>query len=249
MSVKLAVIGGSGLFSFGGLQIRREHWSETPYGQPSAPVLEGDCETGPILFLSRHGSGRHLPPHAVNYRANIRALRDLGASHIVTINIVGGIRPDMVCGQWVVADQIVDYSWGRQHSYYDGGTDDTEHVDFTEPYDRQLSNLLLAAAEAGGLQPINGATYACTQGPRLESAAEIRRLQSDGCDIVGMTAMPEAALARELGLPYASLCLVVNRAAGLTQEMISVAEIERVVASNMPLAQQVIGDLLSRLQR
>lgn len=245
MTMKLAVIGGSGLFSFDSLRQVQQHRPKTPYGEPTAPVLEGELNGRALLFLSRHGRARHVPPHAINYRANIRALRDLGASHIVTINIVGGITPSMVPGAWVVADQIIDYSWGREHSFYDAGSTRTEHIDFTEPYDAGLRRKLLAVATTQGMQPIDGATYACTQGPRLETAAEIRRLQRDGCDIVGMTAMPEAGLARELGLPYAGLSLVVNWAAGLTDEAISVDDMTTVVDANMPLALAAIAAMLA----
>ena len=246
MTMTLAVIGGSGLFDFDSLQDVRQHRLETPYGETSAPVLEGGLNGSRILFLSRHGQGRHVPPHAINYRANIRALRDLGASHIVTINIVGGISGAMAPGAWVIADQIIDYSWGRAHSFYDAGSTQTQHVDFTEPYDGALRRQLLLAATAQGMNPMDGATYACTQGPRLESAAEIRRLQRDGCDIVGMTAMPEAALARELELPYAGLCLVVNWAAGLASEPISIEDMGVVVDANMPLALAAIAGLVAQ---
>ena len=233
---KLAVVGGSGLFDFDGLQVIGQHRVETPYGKPSAPVLEGEVEGVRMLFLSRHGEGRHLPPHAINYRANIAALQQLGASHIVTINIVGGITSTMGPGVWVIPDQIIDYSWGREHSYSDGTGDVTRHVDFSDPYDRELSEKLLQAAHAVGLEPVVGGTYGCTQGPRLESSAEIQRLRQDGCDLVGMTAMPEAALARELDLPYAGFCLVVNWAAGISERMISIEEMQQVVRSNMPSA-------------
>lgn len=243
MARKLAVIGGSGLFSMGALQTVDEHALSTPYGELAAPIQEGKVDGTAILFLPRHGVDKHLPPHAINYRANIWALRELGASHIVTINIVGGIGAAMAPGTWVIPDQIIDYTWGREHSYSDGSTAFTEHVDFTEPYDSGLCEQLRDAAACQNIAAVWGGTYGCTQGPRLETAAEVRKLQRDGCDIVGMTAMPEAALARELNVPYAGLCLVVNWGAGLAQEAITVADMEAVVSHNMPAAVRLIAGL------
>jgi 5'-deoxy-5'-methylthioadenosine phosphorylase len=247
MDKNLAVIGGSGLFAMQGLRPVREHHLATPFGATSAPIIEGDVDGQQVFFLARHGQGRHIPPHAINYRANIRALRDLGASHILTMNIVGGITPAMAPAKWIVPDQIVDYSWGREHSFYGVDSASTEHVDFTDPYDPDLSRELVAAAAAQNMPVVVGATYASTQGPRLESAAEIRRLQRDGCDIVGMTAMPEAALARELSMPYAALCLVVNWAAGVGDAPISIEEMQAVVADNMPQALGVVVRLAQQL--
>jgi 5'-methylthioinosine phosphorylase len=235
MAPKLAVIGGSGLFGIQDLRGVTELSLKTPYGEPSAAILQGSLDDGAkLLFLARHGRGRHIPPHAINYRANVSALQLAGATHIVTINIVGGISPAMTAGTWVVPDQVIDYTWGREHSIYDATSGHTQHVDFTFPFDQTLSSRLTAAAAAQGLPLHAGGTYGCTQGPRLESAAEIGRLQRDGCDIVGMTAMPEAALAREMDVPYSSLCLVVNRAAGCGDGVISLSDIEAVVRLNMP---------------
>ncbi len=245
MAPKLAVIGGSGLFGIQDLREVAEVSPKTPYGEPSAAILEGCLGDGAkLLFLARHGRGRHIPPHAINYRANVSALQLAGATHIVTFNIVGGISPSMVAGSWVVPDQIIDYTWGRAHSIYDATTGHTEHIDFTFPFDQTLSSRLAAAAAVDGLPLHAGGTYGCTQGPRLESAAEISRLQRDGCDIVGMTAMPEAALARELGIPYSSLCLVVNRAAGCGDGVISLSDIEAVVRLNMPRSIPLLKRLL-----
>lgn len=244
MDQRLAVIGGSGLLDIQDLADVVEHCPQTKYGDPSAPVLEGRIGHGSVLFLSRHGRGRHLPPHAINYRANLSALQSLGASHLVAINVVGGISPSMVPGRWVIPDQIIDYTWGREHSIYDSTSALTEHIDFTEPYDGPLSGRLVAAAHANGLEVLATGTYGCTQGPRLESAAEIRRLQRDGCDIVGMTAMPEAGLASELAIPYSSLCLVVNWAAGCAGQTISFNDMQAVVTQNMPQAIALVARLL-----
>lgn len=249
MAPKLAVIGGSGLFDIQDLSEVAELGPTTPYGEPSAAVLQGclGSDGAELLFLARHGRGRHIPPHAINYRANIAALQSAGATHIVTINIVGGISPAMAPGSWVIPDQIIDYTWGREHSIYDATTRHTKHIDFTFPFDETLNARLIAAAATEGLPVQTSGTYGCTQGPRLESAAEIRRLGRDGCDIVGMTAMPEAALARELGIPYSSLCLVVNWAAGCDDAEISLADMEAVVQLNMPRSISVLKRLLPAL--
>ena len=199
-----------------------------------------------MLFLARHGSGRHLPPHAINYRANIGALVELGATHVVAVNVVGGIAPDMAPGQWLLPDQLIDYTWGRAHSYCDG-RGPISHIDMSWPFDRALAAAMAQQAQAQGLAVAPGGTYGCTQGPRLETAAEIARMERDGCDVVGMTVMPEAALARERELRYVPLCLVVNWAAGKVDEPIGLADIEAVVARCMPQVVPLIGALASCL--
>ena len=240
----LAVIGGSGLKNFDGFELRRERPAETAYGEVSAPLLEFDTAHGPLFFLARHGRQAHLPPHAVNYRANIRALADVGVTDIITVNIVGGINPGMPPGAWVIPDQLIDYTWGREHTYYEGGASGVEHVDFEAPFDPSLAGRLQQAAVRTGVSVQCVATYGCTQGPRLETAAEIERMSRDGCDIVGMTAMPEAALARELGIRYAALCLVVNWAAGKGEQAADVAAMFAVVEREMPRAVAIVRNLM-----
>jgi 5'-methylthioinosine phosphorylase len=246
--MKLAVIGGSGLRAVDGLKALRGRCLQTAYGAPSAPIFAGTVAGQSLYFLSRHGADRHLPPHVVNYRANIAALADLGVSHIVTVNIVGGIHQGMGPASWVVPDQLIDYTWGREHSFYDGSHALIEHVEFDPPYDETLSLQLVGAAVSSGLCVQHRATYGCTQGPRLETAAEIQRLARDGCDLVGMTAMPEAVLARERAIPYASLCLVVNWAAGIGGQGISVAQMQAVIDTEMPRALPVIAELARLLK-
>jgi 5'-methylthioadenosine phosphorylase len=210
----LAIIGGSGLASLGNLKGTRRKASSTPYGEPSAALTLGEIAGREVLFLARHGDGHTVAPHEVNYRANVWALKDAGASEIVSIATVGGIAPHAGPGALLAPHQIIDYTWGRASTYFQGPGVPVKHVDFTEPYSRPLRERLLAAARACGEAVHDGAVYAVTQGPRLESAAEIERLARDGADVVGMTAMPEAALARELDLPYAALAVVANHAAG-----------------------------------
>ena len=239
----LALVGGTGLTE---LQEPCETLDiETPYGPTSAPVRV--VAKGPLrlLFLPRHGNPHRFPPHRVNYRANLWALQSLGVTDIVAINAVGGISAAMQPGRLVIPHQLIDYTWGREHTFDDGRGGPLMHIDFTEPYDRELRNALLAAANEAGIACQEAAVYGVTQGPRLETAAEIRRMAADGCDVVGMTGMPEAALARELGVAYASVCMVVNPAAGLGEQPISLEMMRDILQREAG----VVGELLRALMR
>jgi 5'-deoxy-5'-methylthioadenosine phosphorylase len=222
----LAVIGGTGTSSLAEFRERDRIQPETPFGTTSAPLSEGELAGHACLFLPRHGKPHRIAPHRINYRANIWALREAGVEQVLAINAVGGIQPMLVPGELVIPDQLVDYSYGREHTFYDGRgaglpADALEHIDFTEPYDRDMRRLLVQLAGGQNVPHTAAGTLAVTQGPRLETAAEVQRLRGDGCDVVGMTGMPEAALARELGLRYASICVVVNPAAGLSDAPIT----------------------------
>ena len=210
----LGIIGGSGLTQLANLDVARREVVRTPWGEPSAPLSFGRIGQQDVVFLARHGYGHTIPPHRVNYRANIDALKRGGATWIVSVASVGGIRSDLAPGALVVPDQIIDYTWGRESSFENGGDSPVVHTDFTEPYDAGVRAAILAAARVQGDPVIDGGVYAVTQGPRLETAAEINRLERDGAHLVGMTGMPEAALAREIDLPYGALCVVANWAAG-----------------------------------
>ncbi|ENO90287.1 S-methyl-5'-thioinosine phosphorylase [Thauera linaloolentis] len=210
----LAIIGGSGLTQLSNLAIVRREVVRTPYGEPSGALTYGSLCSEPVVFLARHGYGHTIPPHRVNYRANIWALKQAKARGIVSVASVGSIGADFSPGALVVPDQIIDYTWGRESTFFEGGETPVKHVDFTHPYDAGLRRRLLAATAAAGEVAVDGGVYAATQGPRLETAAEIDRFERDGADVVGMTGMPEAVLARELELPYAALNVVVNYAAG-----------------------------------
>lgn len=210
----LGIIGGSGLGKLVGLEGSQRKVARTAWGQPSSALTFGRLGAEPVVFIARHGYGHIIAPHDINYRANIWALREAGATALVACTVVGGIRDDLQPGTLVVPDQIIDYTWGREASYFSGADQPVVHVDFSDPYDEGVRQALLAAAEAAGQPMLAGGCYGCTQGPRLETAAEVRRYERDGCDMLGLTAMPEAALARELDLPYASLAVVANRAAG-----------------------------------
>jgi 5'-methylthioinosine phosphorylase len=225
-TIDLAVIGGSGLYQFPGLENISRRALETPYGPASGEVVLGDFAGKRLAFLARHGESHALAPHRVNYRANLWALHALGARRVIGVNAVGGIRADMGPRVLVVPDQLIDYTHGRVTSFCDAEGVEVRHIDFSEPYTASLRQALLAAADRAGIAMIDGGCYGATQGPRLETRAEIARMKRDGCDLVGMTGMPEAALARELELEYACLALVANFAAGCGDEAeISIEEI------------------------
>lgn len=214
MTIDLAVIGGSGLYQFEGLQNAQRQTLDTPFGAPSAVLVIGTLGDHRVAFLARHGEHHEIAPHRVNYRANIHALQQIGARRIIAVNAVGGIRSDMAPRTLAVPEQLIDYTHGRLSSFSDHPGSKVEHVDFSAPYTASLRQSLLAAGRQLGSALVDGGCYAATQGPRLETIAEVQRLRRDGCDLVGMTGMPEAVLARELGIDYAALCLVANWAAG-----------------------------------
>ncbi len=242
----LAIIGGSGLSQFPGLAVAHRQVVHTPYGEPSGPLTFGALLGTPVLFLPRHGEGHSIAPHEVNYCANLWALREQKADGIVSVASVGGIRSDLTPGTIVVPDQIIDYTWGRRSTYFEGDAPVT-HIDFTEPYAHDLRVRLLAAARACGEPASDRAVYATTQGPRLETAAEIDKLERDGADIVGMTGMPEAALARELDLHFAAICVVVNFAAGRGESRagISLEKIDAVLRKSMIQVSRILETLVS----
>ena len=239
----LGIIGGSGLTRLDALEVERQEIVTTPYGDPSAPLTFGRFDGKTVVFLPRHGSTHTIPPHRVNYRANLWALKQVGIVRVVGMAAVGGISERMPPGALRVPDQIIDYTWGREHTLFEGDLSSVTHIDFTEPYCASLRAALLEAADRIGVTVGDGGTYGATQGPRLESAAEITRLERDGCDMVGMTGMPEVSLARELGLCYASLALSVNWAAGKGEGPITMAEIERNLGVGMLQARKVLAEL------
>lgn len=215
---QLAIIGGTGLNQLEGLTITRRRVMRTPYGEPSGPLTYGEYNGREVVFIPRHGPGHTIPPHNINYRANLWALKDIGIEQVIACAAVGGIHPAMPPSTIAIPDQIVDYTHGRESTFHDGGHDKVVHIDFTYPYDEALRQTLISAAENADQTIFAGGTYGATQGPRLETAAEINRMEKDGCDMVGMTGMPEAALARELDLAYATIAVVANYAAGRGDE-------------------------------
>lgn len=241
----LGIIGGSGLTELANLDIRRREVVRTAWGEPSGPLVFGGIGGAEAVFLPRHGHGHTIPPHRVNYRANIDALKRAGVTRIVSVASVGGIRNDLGPGRLVVPHQLIDYTWGRESSFQNGHGEQVVHVDFTEPYDAGVRAALLAAAGALDDAAVDGAVYGVTQGPRLETAAEIDRLARDGCDIVGMTGMPEAVLAREADLPYAALCVVANHAAGRgeSRHTIRFDDIEATLQAAMGRVRRILAHL------
>ena len=246
MSAPLAIIGGTGLTSIPGLQIERREMVKTPYGPPSGPLSHGELNGRKIVFLARHGHRHSIPPHKINYRANIWALKSLGVTHIVAVAAVGGI--DDACSPLaiVIPDQIIDYTYSREHTFFEGRPGKVEHIDFTYPYSPFLRECQITSAEKTALRFVSTGTYGVVQGPRLETAAEVQRMKRDGCTIVGRTGMPEAALAREVGLEYASCALVVNWAAGITGETeINLSDLENAVNAGIKNVRVLLAQLLA----
>jgi 5'-methylthioadenosine phosphorylase len=243
----LAIIGGSGLTQLSSLAEMYRKAVRTPYGEPSGPLTFGRIRGREALFLARHGYGHTIAPHEVNYRANLWALKEEGVEGVVSVASVGGIRQDLAPGTLLVPDQVIDYTWGRRSTYYEGAASAVTHIDFTEPYSPALRRRILAAAQACGEKVVDHGTYAATQGPRLETAAEITRLERDGADIVGMTGMPEAALARELSLDYAALAVCANFAAGRgeSEHAVPMERIEAVLAEAMVRVRRIIEQLVA----
>ena len=244
---RIAIIGGSGLQTLNDFELKESINCETPWGKPSALVYRGLLDSNEVYFMPRHGGEQAIPPHKINYRANISALHQLDIDSILAFNTVGGIGESYDSGVLVVPDQIVDYTWGREHTFWSEQNGELLHVEFTYPYDESLRATLIGAAGNVGMRLQNDGVYGVTQGPRLESAAEIIRLKNDGCDIVGMTGMPEAALAREKNIPYACLALVVNPAAGKFGKAINLEEIHAVRAEGVLRAQQILTAAVAQL--
>ncbi|PLW82210.1 S-methyl-5'-thioinosine phosphorylase [Kineobactrum sediminis] len=243
----LGIIGGTGVDQLEGLAIDREHDLDTRFGAPSRPIQEGRVADRQVFFLQRHGSPRAIPPHRINYRANLQALHTLGVRQVVGINAVGGISSEMQPGRLVIPDQLIDYTWGREHTFDDGSAGSLLHIDFTDPYDLGLRLALLDAADRAGIGYEPSGVHGIVQGPRLETAAEVRRMAVDGCDIVGMTGMPEAALARELGIAYASVCMVVNLAAGLGDVPLSLPMMQEILRREAAVVRALLETLLRAL--
>lgn len=236
---RLGLIGGTGLDHFG--EAIASHDLNSVFGLPSAQFAEYRVGELQVFFLPRHGVQHEIPPHAVNYRANIDAFKQLDVQGIIAVNAVGGISSTSPPGALCVPDQLIDYTWGRAHTFSMAAGDELLHVEFAQPFNGQVRKGLLQAAIAANIDMVDGGCVAVSQGPRLETAAEIRKFKRDGCDLVGMTSMPEAALAREVGLDYASLCITANWGAGLQQQPVTMAAIEATLATAMIKVQRLLG--------
>ena len=237
--LRLGLIGGTGLDHWG--TAVRLHDISSVHGQPSAVLAEFRVADLQLFFLPRHGTQHEIPPHAVNYQANIDAFRQLQVEGIIAVNAVGGISAQNQPGTLTIPDQLIDYTWGRAHTFSMSAGDGLQHAEFAGPFDGHLRSQLLDAATVARVDVTNGGCIGVSQGPRLETAAEIRRFKRDGCDLVGMTSMPEAALAREAGLDYASLCINANWAAGLAEEPVTMEAIEITLAEAMVKVRKLLG--------
>ncbi len=241
----LAIIGGTGLTQLPGLSITHRRVVRTPYGEPSGPLTFGDLDGHPVVFLARHGYGHTIPPHLVNYRANIWALHVEKVTHVVSVATVGGIHAGFTPGRFCVPDQIIDYTHDRETTFAEYNGKPVAHLDFTWPYCEDMRGRCMAALEEAGEDYLAGGVYAAVQGPRLETKAEIERLARDGADMVGMTGMPEAYLAREIGLCYAAVTVSVNWAAGRNDSAASISA--EVIEENLRLVTERMRDVLKNL--
>ncbi|MDP2139248.1 MAG: S-methyl-5'-thioinosine phosphorylase [Gammaproteobacteria bacterium] len=236
----IGIIGGTGLSEPSFLNSVQTRQIITPFDEKPVQIVTGTLHGTDVSFLPRHGKGHKVPPHRINYRANIWALHSIGVRALIGVNAVGGIHPETGPGRLAVPEQIIDYTWGREHTFFADGLDTVTHIDFTHPYDETLRQLLIHSA--GDLRLWPEGVYACTQGPRLETAAEVERLRRDGADMIGMTGLPEAALAREIGIAYACIALSVNWAAGLSDDIITMEAIGEVLQGGM-------GSVLMMIER
>lgn len=245
--MELGIIGGTGLTSLANLQIVHREVVHTPFGEPSSPLVFGLLAGKEVVFLARHGSGHTIPPHRINYRANVWALKNTGAAKIVGVAAVGGITTNMQPGTIAIPDQLIDYTWGRPHTFFEENLQHVTHVDFTYPYSDVLRQKLIAACKQGQLAVVESGVYGAMQGPRLETAAEINRMERDGCMMVGMTGMPEAALAREMGMEYATCAVVANWAAGRAPGTINMEDIDKTLRAGMANVRTVLEQFVPLL--
>ncbi len=235
----IGVIGGSGLYNLPGFTLKRSLKVDTPYGEPSDEYILGEIDGIEVAFLPRHSSRHNIPPHRVNYRANIWGFKELGVDRIIAVNAVGGINRLLTPGTIVVADQVIDFTHNRQTTFYDGP--EVVHIDFTEPFCPEMREVLTKLSEERGLGLLKRGTYICTEGPRLESRAEIEMFRTMGADMVGMTAMPEACLARELQICYLLLAVVTNYAAGITSKPLTTTEVIETMGACTERIKQILS--------
>lgn len=243
---QLAIIGGTGLTSLASLTIVRKRVVSTPFGETSAPLIYGKLSGKDVIFLPRHGYSHTIPPHRVNYRANLWALRRVEVENVIAVAAVGSMNAQLTPGRLAIPDQVIDYTWGRAHTFFEDNLTHIIHIDFTRPYCERLRKALIESGRELGLALQESGTYGATQGPRLETAAEIRRMERDGCDMVGMTGMPETALARELGLAYAACAVSSNWAAGKVAEAITMSDIEATLKGAMEKVGRLLQSVVLR---
>ena len=245
--IKIAIIGGTGLTSIKGFKQTKEETISTPYGTASAPLITGELFGEKFCFIARHGTNHTIPPHKINYRANIWLLKNAGVEKVISVNAVGGIRSDMQPSALIIPDQIIDYTTSRINTFNEEDLTNVVHIDFTQPFCEELRQSIINVANSKNINIISEGTYAATEGPRLETAAEVNRLERDGCDLIGMTCMPEAALAREQGLCYASISVVANLAAGRGTEDLNMDMIEQNLNEGLERVHQLIETVIPTL--
>ena len=241
----LAIIGGTGLTRMPGLNVTRREMVKTPYGAPSCPLIFGTLGGCELAFLPRHGSTHRIPPHRVNYCANIWALHNVGIRQIIAISAVGAIDEACSVGSIVVPDQIIDYTHDRESTFFDGGDNPVEHIDFSYPYNDVLRQSLISGARTcEDVKLVETGTYGAVRGPRFDTVAEVQRMARDGCTIIGMTGMPEASLAAELRVAYACLAVVINPAAGSAGKPIDTGSLAAAIDGGMTTARSVLSATL-----
>ena len=245
----LAILGGTGLTSLHNLEILRREVVHTPYGEPSGALTFGKVCGNEVVFLARHGYGHTIPVHMVNYRANLWALKHAGITRVISICAVGGIRDDIGPCSLVIPDQVIDYTWSRHHTFFEKDLTHVTHIDFTRPYCEEMRTALAGGAASAGIDIIQGGTYGATQGPRLETSAEIDRMERDGCDMVGMSGMPEIALAKEVDLCYAACAVCANKAAGRGNGNIDISKIETTLEESMANVRLLLEHTITSIYR
>ena len=241
-AAEFAVIGGTGVYDPALLEDGEEHALATPYGVAQCTI--GSYRGRAVAFMARHGKGHGVPPHQVNYRANIAALHSLGVRRAFATAAVGSLRLSLPPGSLVIVDQFLDFTKGRPSTFFEGG-EPVRHIDMTDPYCRGLRGQLAETARRLGIAAANGGTYVCTEGPRFETPAEIRMFAQLGGDVVGMTSVPEAALARELGICYAAVAMVTNLCAGMSGAPLSHQEVLDEMGRNVHLLRRLFFETLA----
>ena len=245
----IAVIGGSGLLGISEESSTTEDVVDTPYGKPSSALKISKLNGIEIAFIPRHGDPHNIPPHLINYRANIWALKSLGVKTIISVATVGSIAPEIEPGSLVFPNQIIDYTSAREHTFFDGINKPLNHIDFTYPYDESCRSQLISTSKKLQIKFIDNGCYASVNGPRLETAAEINRYENDGATIVGMTGMPEASLARELDISYVAICPVANHAAGrgLSKDGLNLETINKNAKKMMTSVNALLKEVIKKI--
>jgi 5'-methylthioadenosine phosphorylase len=242
----IGLIGGSGLYEIEGLEITKEVSISTPYGEPSSVYKIGTIGAKEIVFLPRHGIPHSIPPHKINYRANIWGFKSLGVERIISVSAAGGIKKDLSPGDIILLDQIIDMTYGaRESTFYD--KDRVVHIDFTNPYCPEMRDFIVKSSKNIGLPIKTAGTYICVNGPRLETAKEIQFFSMIGADVVGMTAMPEASLARELEMCITGISVVTNYAAGISEKKLTTTEVVETMKNSLDRIKSLVKEVIMHI--